>query len=117
MKHILLLTKLKPIRLLELEVKKITFEDKYALTQEHIQFIKEGISGQEGLYFLIKNNISVSQAAIRRKVSIGSVYTAEKYRRNVYSFTLNLDMLFIMKITGLQEAEILSLKQEIMETK
>ena len=75
--HILLLEKLNPIRLPSLEVKKITLEDNYALTREQIQFVEEGISGQEGLYFLIKDNVPISQAAIRRKVSMGGVYTPE----------------------------------------
>ena len=86
--RILLLTKLKPVRLLPLEVKKITFEDDYPLSPEQMQFIREGLVGQEGLYFLIKNNVLVSQAAIRRKASMGGVYTPEEYRRNGYSSTL-----------------------------
>jgi len=86
--HVLLLTELKPIRLLALEVEKIIFEDDYTLTQEQAQFIREGIHGQEGLYFLMKGDVPVSQAAIRRRVSIGGVYTPEEYRRNGYSSTL-----------------------------
>ena len=86
--RILLLTKVKPVRLLPLEVKKITFEDGYPLSQEQMKFIREGLVGQEGLYFLIKDNVPVSQAAIRRKVSMGGVYTPEEYRHNGYSATL-----------------------------
>ena len=86
--HILLLKELKPIKVLGLEVRKMTLEDDYAFTPEQIQFIREGVFGQEGLYFLMKDSIPVSQAAIRRKVSIGGVYTPGEYRRNGYSSTL-----------------------------
>ena len=86
--NILLLTRLNPIKLLDLKVRKINISDMYTLTPEHTKFINESIYGQEGLYFLIKNNIPVSQAAIRRKVSMGGVYTPEEHRRNGYSTTL-----------------------------
>ena len=86
--HILLLTKLKSIETLAFEVKKITLADDYALTREQVQFIREGSSGQEGLYFLMKDGIPVSQAAIRRKMSMGGVYTPDEHRRNGYSSAL-----------------------------
>jgi len=86
--RILLLTQLRQIKLLHLEVKKITLEDNFALSPEQIQFIKESKVGHEGLYFLMKNGIPVSQAAIRRKVSMGGVYTPEEHRRRGYSSTL-----------------------------
>ena len=85
---ILLLTRLNPAKLLDLEVRKITASSEYTLTPTHIQFINESIYGQEGLYFLIKENTPVSQAAIRRKVSMGGVFTPEEHRRNGYSTTL-----------------------------
>ena len=85
---ILLLTRLNPTKLLDLEVRKITASSEYTLTPTHIQFINESIYGQEGLYFLIKENTPVSQAAIRRKVSMDGVFTPEEHRRNGYSTTL-----------------------------
>jgi len=86
--NILRLTRLIPRKLLDLDAKKITENCEYALTPAHIQFINESIYGQEGLYFLIKEKIPVSQAAIRRRVSMGGVYTPEEHRRNGYSSTL-----------------------------
>ena len=66
----------------------MTRADDYAFTPDQLQFIREDVFGQEGLYFLMKDNIPVSQAAIRRKASMGGVYTPEEYRRNGYSSAL-----------------------------
>jgi len=86
--NILLLTKLQPIKLLDLAVKKITENGEYDLSAEQLPFIREAIHAREGLYFLIKNGVPVSQASIRRKVSMGGVYTPQEHRRNGYSSTL-----------------------------
>ena len=87
---ILVLTTLENIQILNLNYRKATIDDldtfEYGnsaeIGQNQRKFIKEG------LYLLEDNGKVVSQAAIRRKMSMGGVFTPEAYRGKGYSTTL-----------------------------
>lgn len=88
--RILVLTKLDNIKILNLNCRKATIDDLdtfgYGNTAETEQNQRKFI--KEGLYLLEDNGKVVSQAAIRRKMSMGGVFTPEAYRGKGYSITL-----------------------------
>ena len=98
------------------KVERLFEEEKNAALKEKDEIIKQKEEEKiDALNKLAKDKEKEKLEAVLEAVNETEQKSKKEVARNMLSE--NVDMLFIMKITGLQKAEILSLKEELMGAK